>query len=299
MAEEIYEGVVLKGVGGFYSVRLGERLIACSARGKFRKDRITPYAGDRVRFTADTNDEGRLLEILPRRNFLTRPPLANLDKLFIVCSMADPRPNPLILDKTIAAAELQGIEPLLIFTKTDLSAPDALLGIYQAAGFHCYTAENGVCGEDLRAELEGCVSAFTGNSGVGKSTLLNAILPGLAQETGETSRKLGRGRHTTRQVELFEVNGGYVADTPGFSAMDMERYVPLTAAELPGGFREFEPYLDACRFTSCTHTVERGCAVLDAVKAGKISRSRLESYIAMYNEVKEVREWQITKTRNA
>lgn len=299
MAEEIYEGVVLKGVGGFYSVRLGERMIACSARGKFRKDRITPYAGDRVRFTADANDEGRLLEILPRRNFLTRPPLANLDKLFIVCSMADPRPNPLILDKTIAAAELQGIEPVLVFTKTDLSAPDALLGIYQAAGFHCYTAENGVCGEDLRAELEGCVSAFTGNSGVGKSTLLNAILPGLAQETGETSRKLGRGRHTTRQVELFEVNGGYVADTPGFSAMDMERYVPLTAAELPGGFREFEPYLDACRFTSCTHTVERGCAVLDAVKAGKISRSRLESYIAMYNEVKEVREWQITKTRNA
>lgn len=296
--DEIYEGVVLKGVGGFYTVRLGERMIACSARGRFRKDRITPYAGDRVRFTADGNDEGRLLEILPRRNFLTRPPLANLDKLFIVCALADPKPNTRILDKTAAAAELQGIEPVFVFTKTDLSAPDKLLSVYQKAGFRCYTAANGVCGEDIRRELAGCVSAFTGNSGVGKSTLLNAILPGLSQETGETSRKLGRGRHTTRRVELFEVDGGYVADTPGFSAMDMERYAPLTAQELPGGFREFAPYLGECRFTSCTHTVERGCAVLAAAKAGEIAPSRLESYIAMYNEIREVREWQLSKTKN-
>ncbi len=298
MEEEIYKGVVLKGIGGFYYVRLGDRLIACSARGRFRKEKITPYAGDCVRFTADSNDEGRLLEILPRRNFLTRPPIANLDKLFLVCSTTDPRPNPRVLDKIIAAAELQGIEPVLVFTKTDLSEAGDLLDIYSKAGFRCYTAANGVCSDELRAELNRCISAFTGNSGVGKSTLLNALLPGLALETGETSRKLGRGRHTTRQVELFAVNGGYVADTPGFSAMDMERYVPLTAAELPGGFREFAPFLSECRFTSCTHTVEKGCAVLEAVREGKIDPSRLESYISMYNEIREVREWQITKAKN-
>lgn len=296
--EDIYEGVVLKGVGGFYYVRLGERLIACSARGKFRKDRITPYAGDRVRFTADENDEGRLLEILPRRNFLTRPPLANLDKLFIVSSISDPRPNALLIDKTIAAAELQGIEPVLVFTKTDLGAAEELSGIYRSVGFRCYTAANGAGAEGIRQELAGCISAFTGNSGVGKSTLLNSLLPDLKLETGETSRKLGRGRHTTRHVELFEVEGGYVADTPGFSAMDMERYAPLTVAQLPGGFREFEPYLGECRFTSCSHTVERGCAVLEALREGKLPKSRHESYVQMYKEIREVKEWQLSKTKN-
>ena len=152
--------------------------------------------------------------------------------------------------------------------------------------------------DDLRPELTGCISAFTGNSGVGKSTLLNLLVPELELATGETSKKLGRGRHTTRHVELYPVEGGYVADTPGFSTMDIERYELFRKEELPEGFREFAPYLGECRFTSCSHTCEKGCAVLKAVEEGKISRSRIDSYIAMYNEVKDIKEWQLSKTKN-
>lgn len=293
-------GLVLKGIGGFYYVLDGETVHACRARGKFRKERISPYAGDRVRFVPDENGEGCLSEILPRRNFLVRPPLANLDKLFVVSSVSDPQPSTLIIDKTIAAAELKGIEPVLVFTKTDLDDASALREIYGGIGLRTYfvSASDGAGVEALRGELNGCVSAFTGNSGVGKSTLLNCLMPQLVLETGEISRKLGRGRHTTRHVELYPVEGGFVADTPGFSTMDIERYELFRKEELPEGFREFEPYLGACRFTSCSHTCEKGCAVLEAVEAGKIPRSRIESYIAMYNEVKDIREWQLSKTKN-
>lgn len=293
-------GLVLKGIGGFYYVQCGDKVYACRARGKFRKDRISPYAGDRVRFAADENDEGYLAEILPRRNFLVRPPLANLDKLFIVSSVSDPQPSTLIIDKTVAAAEIKGIEPVLVFTKTDLDDAAPLRGIYGDIGIRAYfvSSSDGTGIDALRPELSGCISAFTGNSGVGKSTLLNRLLPELVLETGEISKKLGRGRHTTRHVELYPVEDGYVADTPGFSTMDIERYELFCKEELPGGFREFEPYLGKCRFTSCSHTCEKGCAVLAAAEAGKISRSRLESYIAMYNEVKDIKEWQLSKTRN-
>ncbi|MGN0478719.1 MAG: ribosome small subunit-dependent GTPase A [Hominenteromicrobium sp.] len=297
---ETLTGLVLKGIGGFYYVQCGETLYACRARGKFRKERISPYAGDRVRFAVDENGDGYLSEILPRKNFLVRPPLANLDKLFIVSSVSDPQPSTLIIDKTIAAAELKGIEPVLVFTKTDLDDAAPLREIYGGIGIRCYfvSSVDGVGVEALRPELSGCVSAFTGNSGVGKSTLLNALMPELVLETGEISKKLGRGRHTTRHVELYPVEGGYVADTPGFSTMDIDRYELFRKEELPGGFREFAPYLNECRFTSCSHTCEKGCAVLEAVEAGRISRSRLESYIAMYNEVKDIKEWQLSKSRN-
>ena len=182
-------GMVLKGIGGFYYVQDADGLHPCRARGKFRKERISPYAGDRVRFTVDENDEGYLTEILPRRNFLVRPPLANLDKLFVVSSVSDPQPSTLIIDKTIAAAELKGIEPVLVFTKTDLDDASALRDIYGGIGLHTYfvsAAEpDGI--ETLRPELAGCVSAFTGNSGVGKSTLLNSLMPQLVLETGSSA----------------------------------------------------------------------------------------------------------------
>lgn len=293
-------GLVIKGIGGFYYVQCGDKLYSCRARGKFRKDRISPYAGDRVTFTVDENDEGYLAEILPRRNFLVRPPLANLDKLFIVSSVSDPQPSTLIIDKTIAAAEIKGIEPVLVFTKTDLDDPAPLREIYGNIGIRCYfvSSVDGVGVDALCPELKGCISAFTGNSGVGKSTLLNVLMPELVLETGEISRKLGRGRHTTRHVELFPVEGGYVADTPGFSTMDIERYELFRKEELPQGFREFEPYLGQCRFTSCAHTCEKGCAILEALEAGEISRSRMESYITMYNEVKDIKEWQLSKSKN-
>lgn len=298
--DERKTGLILKAIGGFYYVQCGEKLYACRARGKFRKERVSPCVGDTVTFSADENDEGYLAEILPRRNALVRPPLANLDKLFIVSSVSDPQPSTLIIDKTIAAAELKSIEPVLIFTKTDLDDPAPLRAIYGAIGIRSYFVSNadGTGINALRPELSGCVSAFTGNSGVGKSTLLNALLPELVLETGEISRKLGRGRHTTRHVELFPVEGGYVADTPGFSTMDMERYELFEREELVYGFREFAPYIGACKFTSCAHTCEKGCALLEAASAGKIPASRLESYIAMYNEVKDIRGWQRSKTKN-
>ena len=150
----------------------------------------------------------------------------------------------------------------------------------------------------MKQWISGRLCAFCGNSGVGKSTLLNHLLPEAERETSAISQKLGRGRHTTRHVELYPVEGGYVADTPGFSTMDIERYELFRKEELPEGFREFAPYLGECRFTSCSHTCEKGCAVLKAVEEGKISRSRIDSYIAMYNEVKDIKEWQLSKTKN-
>ena len=301
MASKPLEGLVRKGIGGFYTVETPEGFFTCTARGRFRKERISPYAGDRVRILGEEDGTGALEEILPRRNFLVRPPLANLDQLFIVSSLRDPYPEPLIIDKTIAVAELEGIQPALVLTKTDLEDASSLKAIYDLAGVPCLVVSS-VTGEgvdQVRKLLAGKVSAFTGNSGVGKSTLLNALFPRLELKTGEISQKLGRGRHTTREVELYKLeDGGYVADTPGFSTFEIERY-RLTEKEcLVHGFREFEPYLGQCQFTSCSHTCEKGCAILQAVEEGKIARSRHESYCAMYQEIKDVKQWQ-QKNKNA
>ena len=289
------EGLVRKGIGGFYTVETPEGIYTCTARGKFRKARISPYAGDRVRILGEEDGTGALEEILPRKNFLVRPPIANIDQLFIVTSLRDPSPDPLILDKTIAAAELVQVAPVLVLTKTDLDDASPLQEIYSVAGIPCF-AVSSVTGEgvdQVGALLEGRISAFTGNSGMGKSTLLNALFPDLQLKTGEISQKLGRGRHTTREVELYKLEGGgYVADTPGFSTFDIERYRMTDKEKLAFGFREFTPYLGACQFSSCSHTCEKGCAVLQAVEEGKIPRSRHESYCAMYQEVKDVKQWQ-------
>ena len=289
------EGLVRKGIGGFYTVETPEGIYTCTARGKFRKARISPYAGDRVRILGEEDGTGALEEILPRKNFLVRPPIANIDQLFIVTSLRDPSPDPLILDKTIAAAELEQIAPVLVLTKTDLDDASPLQEIYSVAGIPCF-AVSSVTGEgvdQVGALLEGRISAFTGNSGVGKSTLLNALFPDLQLKTGEISQKLGRGRHTTREVELYKLEGGgYVADTPGFSTFDIERYRMTDKEKLAFGFREFAPYLGACQFSSCSHTCEKGCAVLKAVNEGSIARSRFESYCEMYQEIKDVKQWQ-------
>ena len=293
-------GYVRKGIGGFYYVETAQGLYQCTARGKFRKERVSPYAGDRVRITAEEDMTGAIQEILPRKNFLVRPPVANLDRLFLVTSMRDPAPEPLILDKTIAVAELRGIEPVLVFTKTDLEEAGELERTYRLAGLRCCVVSSvtGQGVEEVRALLEGKISAFTGNSGVGKSTLLNALFPQFQLKTGEVSQKLGRGRHTTREVELYKIGeDSYVADTPGFSTFDIERYQLTDKEELPHGFREFGPYLGQCQFSSCSHTCEKGCAVLRAVEEGKIALSRHRSYVAMYQEIKDVKQWQL-KNKN-
>ncbi len=294
---ELLEGIIRKGIGGFYYVEAADGSITeCRARGIFRKNGITPVAGDHVAFRVSPEDgAGFVEEIHPRKNYLVRPPVANIDQLFIIASVRDPSPSTLIIDKTIAAAENKGIEPVVIATKTDLESPDPLAEIYRTAGipFYAVSSETGEGVDAIRALLCGKISAFTGNSGVGKSSLLNRIDSRFSLQTGETSRKLGRGRHTTRQVELLPLEGGgYVADTPGFSTMDLERYELIRKEDLPHCFREFAEYIPECRFQSCSHTCEKGCAVLEAVREGKIHRSRHESYVAMYQEVKDVKEWQ-------
>ena len=236
-------------------------------------------------------------EILPRKNFLVRPPLANLDKLFVGASVCDPQPSTLIIDKTIAAAELKGIEPVLVFTKTDLSDTTELKDIYGSIGIRCYfvSAADGVGVDDLRPELTGCISAFTGNSGVGKSTLLNALLPDVERQTAAISQKLGRGRHTTREVTIFEAFGGRIADTPGFASLEANRAGFIPKENLEHAFPEFGPYLGQCQFTGCSHRSEKGCAVREALAEGKLSQTRYDSYCAMYDEVKDVKDWQRPK----
>lgn len=289
-------GFVRKGIGGFYYVEADGTLYTCTARGRFRKERISPYAGDRVRITVESNKTGSVEAILPRKNFLARPPLANLDRLLITCSMREPFPDLYVIDKTVAAVELAGIEPVIVLTKADLENTAGLESLYRSAGISCLTVSS-VTGEGVKAVREllwGKVSAFTGNSGVGKSSLLNAMFPEFELKTGEISQKLGRGRHTTREVELYKIGpDSYVADTPGFSTVDIERYQITDKEQLVYGFREFIPCLGECQFSSCSHTCEKGCAVLRAVEEGKIAKSRHDSYRAMYEEIKDVKAWQL------
>lgn len=291
------EGRLIKGIGGFYYVEAADAIYECKARGVFRKQKITPLVGDIVLITINDNSENTIDEIKERKNSLVRPALANLDQLFVVASVVDPAINTTVIDRIIAIAEYKHIEPVVVLTKIDLS--DEYMkyyDIYTKAGFRVILCDNSTgCGSDeVKAMLAGKVSAFTGNTGVGKSSLLNAIDSSLSIETGETSKKLGRGKHTTRHCELFRVADGYIADTPGFSSVDFERCEKILKKDLPYCFREFEPYLDKCKFqTNCAHISDKGCAVAEAVNRGLISTERHESYIDLYNEVKDIKEWQL------
>ena len=285
----------MKSIGGFYYVRCGEKEYECKARGSFRKKGSSPVVGDRVRISVPDDGFCAIEEILPRKNKLRRPALCNVDALVIVCSTVDPLPNFAVIDKMTAAAVNSKMEPVIAVTKNDLQNGDAVAKIYRHAGlrvFQCATGhEDGVL--RLREFLRGKVTAFIGNSGVGKSTLLNALFPALSLKTGQISEKLGRGRHTTRVVELFELEGCYVADTPGFSTVDLQRYEIIDKDELQYCFPEFEKYLGQCQFTSCAHVCEKGCRILQALSDGEIEKTRHDSYVAMYNEVKDIKHWQI------
>lgn len=293
------DGLLIKSIGGFYEVEAADAVYTCRARGIFRKEGRTPLVGDRVRITVQADGSGSLDELLPRRNALVRPPVANLDKLVVVAATADPAPSTLILDKLIALAEHQGIEPVIVINKSDLEDAGWLQSIYRQAGLSVFLLSAREDSEEigaLAASLAGEITAFTGNTGVGKSSLLNRIDPRLALETGETSRKLGRGRHTTRSCALYKLpGGGYVADTPGFSSLDMVRANRIPKDELVLCFREFAPFLGRCRYTSCTHVRETDCAIRTAVEAGAIARSRYDSFTAMYEEVKDIPDWEQPK----
>ena len=292
------QGRILKATGGFYYVLSGAVLYECRARGLFRKNGVSPLVGDWVEIEESAGEKGYITQILNRKNSLIRPPLANLDQLFLVVSVADPQPNLLVLDKLIAIAEYKKIEPLLIVTKTDLGEWESLASLYQKAGFQvfCTGLDSDSDLEPLRRAMEGKISAFCGNSGVGKSSLLNRLDSRLDLSTAQISQKLGRGRHTTRHVQLYPVsNGGYIADTPGFSSLDLERYEVILKDQLQYCFREFEPYWNQCRFTGCSHTKESGYALLAALEKGEISPSRHASYCTLYEAAKNIREWELQK----
>ncbi|MBP3319142.1 MAG: ribosome small subunit-dependent GTPase A, partial [Ruminiclostridium sp.] len=259
MSEQKREGTILKALSGFYYVQCGEELITTRARGKFRYKKITPLVGDRVAITLQEDGSGSLDEILPRRNFFQRPAVANIDQMVIIASGAIPVTDPFLVDRITALAESKGCEPIICINKWDLVQAEELFDIYTAAGFHTIkvSAETGLGIQELRGLLAGKVSAFTGNSGVGKSSILNALEPDFGIATGEISEKLGRGRHTTRHVELFPVSGGLIADTPGFSAFDTDKGEIREKEVLQHTFREFKPYLDQCRFIGCAHVKEK------------------------------------------
>ena len=226
-----------------------------------------------------------------------RSPLANLDGIVFVNSCVEPAPNRFILDKLVAISDSKGIEPLIVFTKTDIGAAGELPELYGSIGIKVCSVDNttGVGAEEVRDFIRGKTTAFIGNSGVGKSSLMNVLFPHLSLETAHISRKLGRGRHTTRQVEMYRLEGGYVADTPGFSTVDTERYCRIPKEELDGAFREFAGYSGKCMFADCAHIKEKGCAVREAVEGGMIARSRYDSYLRMYEEVAKINDWERPK----
>ena len=306
-------GIIIKGVGGLYEVKCGSETHYCSARGKFRRRDISPLPGDLAEIELieqsgimkkDTlQADAVIAQIMPRKNQFIRPKLANLTHLFILSSTVSPVPSPIVMDKLCAVCVYKGVKPVLIFTKTDLASAESYRDVYQHAGFDVFLVSNetGDGVEEIKTYLqkitagETCTIAFAGNSGVGKSSLLNQIFPELQLETGEISQKLGRGRHTTRTAQLYPVwdTQSYVVDTPGFGAMETEQYELIRKEELADCFPEFEPYRDDCYFTGCSHTVEKGCAVLAALKEGKIEASRHESYCTMYQEAKSIKEWEL------
>ncbi len=293
------QGVIRKALSGFYYVQDGETLVTCRARGKFRLEGESPLVGDRVTYQPLENGTGFIDTILPRRNRFLRPAVANIDQLVIVVSQAPPAADPFLIDQIISIAESRDCAPLLCVNKCDLEYPDRLAAIYTAAGIPMIltSAATGEGVPELAAALEGKINAFTGNTGVGKSSLLNAISPVFHIPTGEISEKLGRGRHTTRHIEFFRLGPDtFAADTPGFSSFDIEQMEQLRREDLAETFREFRPYLDQCRFRDCTHRKEKGCAVRKAVSEGIIPKSRHASYVRIYDQLAAIPDWEREKT---
>ncbi|MBE6746214.1 MAG: ribosome small subunit-dependent GTPase A [Ruminococcaceae bacterium] len=288
------DGIILKGIGGFYYVKANDVVYECKAKGIFRKNRISPLAGDYVTITVRENGDNTIDEIKERKNSLVRPQVANVDLMILVSSVIQPTANTLVMDKLIAIAEKKKIEPVIVFSKSDLADSRELALTYRKAGFTVFTvAKEDTDVEQIKTLLKNKVTVFTGNTGVGKSTLINKISPELSLATGEISDKLGRGRHTTRQAELFPLFGGYVIDTPGFSSLDFISNDVILKDDLQFYFREFEKSIGECQFVDCSHVCEKGCAVLERVKNGDIPESRHNSYVSIYNEIKDIKHWQL------
>ena len=290
-------GRIKKALSGFYYVDTGEGIVTCRARGRFRKEGVSPLVGDRVEITV-SGTEGMVDAIEPRRNVFSRPAVANIDQLVIVASNAIPQTDPYLIDRMTAIAALKGCEVLICINKSDLDHADELCAIYEKAGlpFLLTSAETGDGIAELRERISGKLSAFTGNSGVGKSSLLNALDASFGIATGAVSERLGRGKHTTRHVELYALGADtFVADTPGFASFEVDMVDPISCENLQYAFREFRPYIGQCRFRDCAHLKEPGCAVLAAVAAGKIAPERHESYARLYALSAQVNDWEKKK----
>lgn len=291
-------GIIISSFGGDFKVAADGEEYICKARGVFRNKDIVPVCGDNVKFVPDDNSGGVITEIAERKNEIIRPPLANLDQIVFVISTCEPSPNILLLDKFLAVSVYKNIAPVIVFTKTDKYPADEYISIYKDV-FPTVCVDN-VTGEGVSEVcdlLSGKFSAFTGNSGAGKSTLLNNICPELKLETNEISRKLGRGKHTTRRVEIYKLdNSSYVADTPGFSTFNTQMYDRILKDELAYCFPEFDEYIGKCRFQDCSHTKEKGCKVIEAVRDGLISKSRHDSYCQMHAEASLIKIWEVKNT---
>lgn len=288
------EGTIIKALSGFYYVNSGDGIYECRARGKFRIDGTSPMVGDRVSFNAD-GSKGCVTAIHERKNFFIRPIVANVDALIFIAANTNPVTDPFLIDRVSVITEEAGCELIVCINKTDIDPADELFNIYSASGFetHRVSAKTGEGIDELKKALKGKICAFTGNSGVGKSSILNTMLPELRLQVGEVSEKLGRGRHTTRHVELFDAGGEtYIADTPGFASFEIEMMQAIDKSELQYDFRDFRKYIGSCRFADCAHLKEPGCAVTAAVEDGLIQKSRYGSYARLYELAAKNKLWE-------
>lgn len=286
---------IIKALSGFYYVQTEDGVVECRARGRFRRQDQSPLVGDFVRITRQ-RDKGVLEALLPRKNAFIRPAVANIDQLVVLASCAIPVTEPFLIDRVLAIAQLQSVPALVVVNKDDLAPAQPLAEIYRRAGVPVLvtSAETGEGIEALREALAGKLSCLTGNSGVGKSSLLNRACPQLQLPVGEVSEKLGRGRHTTRHIELYSLGSNtFVADTPGFSAFDTERMELVHKEQLQYAFPEFAPYLGHCQFPDCAHRKEPGCAVRKALAEGKIGQTRYSSYERLYELASQLKEWEL------
>lgn len=287
-------GRIVRSLSGFYDVQTPAGVVTCRGRGSLRRGRESPLTGDMVEITVE-GGKGMVERILPRKNAFVRPAVANVDALVVFAANVNPVTEPFLIDRVAAIAGDQGVEVYICINKCDLDPAVDLERIYTRAGFPVIraSAQTGEGVAQLRSLLSGKLTAFTGNTGVGKSSMLNALCPGLELATGQVSQKLGRGRHTTRHVELFALDDNtYVADTPGFASFDTEQMEIILKENLQYAFRDFAPYLGECQFHDCSHRAEPGCAVRRAVEAGEIEASRYQSYLQLYDQYSRIKIWE-------
>lgn len=292
-------GRILRSLSGFYDVQTENGTVTCRGRGHLRRGTESPLTGDMVEISIE-HGKGMVEKVLPRKNCFVRPAVANVDILVVFAANVNPVTEPFLIDRVAAIAGNQSVDVCICVNKCDLDPGLDLANIYRHAGFTVIqtSAETGEGVEELRKLLQGKLAAFTGNSGVGKSSVLNRLSPELALATGEVSEKLGRGRHTTRHVELYKLDENtYVADTPGFSSFDTDQMEVILKENLQYAFPDFAPYVGTCQFRDCTHRKEPGCAVRSALEAGEIEATRYDSYLRLYEKASQIKLWELKETR--